>query len=305
MKKYDSVIIGPVSLDINIDCEGVTRKELGGAVVQSGYAAAGCGFRTLVVTRSNKEEANPTERFKGSGADLILLDSAHTCSIRNQYLTPDKERRICTSLNVCDPFRVEELAFLADYDVKIVHLAGLVWGDFSDEVIAGLGQYGDLAVDAQCLLRHAEPDGSMQYHDWEAKKSVLPRIRFFKVDAAEAEMMTGCPDRKEAAAILHSWGAKEVLLTHNTEVLAFDGSNYYTCPIKARNLSGRTGRGDTTFAGYINSRITRSIPESLLFATALVSLKMETPGPFMKDAAAVEEYIRQFYNGDSITVTGT
>ena len=107
--------------------------------------------------------------------------------------------------------------------------------------------------------------------------------------------MTGLTDRAEAAKLLHSWGAKEVLITHNTEVLAYDGVTTYTCPIKARNLSGRTGRGDTTFAGYINERLTADIPTALRFATALVSLKMETPGPFTGTRADVDAYLKEFY----------
>ena len=31
MKKYDVMIVGPVSLDHNIDCEGRERRELSGA----------------------------------------------------------------------------------------------------------------------------------------------------------------------------------------------------------------------------------------------------------------------------------
>ena len=41
--------------------------------------------------------------------------------------------------------------------------------------------------------------------------------------------------------------AKEILISHNTEMLAYDGKDLFTCPVMARNLSGRTGRGDTTF----------------------------------------------------------
>ena len=57
-------------------------------------------------------------------------------------------------------------------------------------------------------------------------------IDYLKTDAAEAEILTGLTDRAEAAKLLHSWGAKEVLITHNTEVLAYDGVTTYTCPIK-------------------------------------------------------------------------
>lgn len=41
MKEYDIMVVGPVSLDHNIDYLGNERKEVGGAVVASGFAAAG------------------------------------------------------------------------------------------------------------------------------------------------------------------------------------------------------------------------------------------------------------------------
>ena len=112
---------------------------------------------------------------------------------------------------------------------------------------------------------------------------------------SEAEILTGLTDRAEAAKVLYSWGAKEILITHNTEVLVYDGSEIYTCPIKARSLGGRTGRGDTTFACYINERLTKDIPTALQTATALVSLKMETPGPYMGTRADVDAYIKELY----------
>ncbi len=90
-------------------------------------------------------------------------------------------------------------------------------------------------------------------------------------------------------------GAKEIMISHNTEILIYDGKEIFTCPIKARNLSGRTGRGDTCFSGYITERLRESIPDALQYATALVSLKMETPGPFRGTREDVLAYIREFY----------
>ena len=78
-------------------------------------------------------------------------------------------------------------------------------------------------------------------------------------------------------------------------MLVFDGQEIYTCPIRARNLSGRTGRGDTTFAGYITERQRAGVAEALRYCTALVSLKMETPGPFRGTRQDVLDYIRAFY----------
>ena len=127
------------------------------------------------------------------------------------------------------------------------------------------------------------------------KKELLPYIRFLKTDAAEAEILTGETDRAAAAKTLCQWGAQEVLITHNTEVLVYDGKEIYTCPIKARNLSGRTGRGDTTSASYINERLHTSVEDALHLATAAVSLKMETPGPLQCKRADVEAYYNAFF----------
>lgn len=291
-KQYDVLVIGPVSLDHNIDYLGNERKELGGAVVASGFAAARSGNKTALFTKCNTADANLEERFAPSGADLYWAESKATCSIRNQYFTADKEKRACTSMGVCDAFKFEELP---DIDTEIYHFAGLVYGDFDGELFEEAAKHGKVAVDVQCLLRHVEPDKTMAFHDWADKKKYLPCIDFLKTDAAEAEILTGLTDRAEAAKLLYSWGAKEIMITHNTEVLIYDGKEIYTCPIKARNLSGRTGRGDTTFAGYITERLHADIPEALQYCTALVSLKMETPGPFMGTREDVLNYIKEFY----------
>lgn len=301
-KQYDTLIIGPVSLDHNIDHEGREYHEVGGAIVQSGFAASRIGHTTALFTKLDPRDADIRQVFEKSGADLFLKESAKTTSIRNQYFTADKENRECRAVSVCDPFLIEELPELT---TAIYHLAGLIYGDFSSDLIRQLGervhtQGGKLAVDVQCLLRHAEPDGSMVFYDWPDKTTHLKYIDFLKADAAEAEILTGEKDRIEAAKILYRWGAKEIMITHNTEVLIYDGIEIYTCPIKARNLSGRTGRGDTCFSGYITERLTKNITEALLFATALVSLKMETVGPFKGERGDVDAYIKTFYSGDSI-----
>ena len=291
-KEYDIMVVGPISLDHNIDYLGNERREVGGAVVASGFAAAGSGAKTAIFCKSNAADADVKERFAGVHADLYWAASKATCSIRNQYFTADKEKRACTSMGVCDPFRFDELP---QVKTRAYHFAGLVYGDFDGALLAEAAKHGKVGLDVQCMLRHVEPDKSMAFHDWAEKKELLPLMDYFKTDAAEAEVLTGLTDRAEAAKVLHDWGAKEVVITHNTEVLAYDGDKIYTCPIKARNLSGRTGRGDTTFAGYIAERQRAGVEEALNFCTALVSLKMETPGPFKGTREDVLAYMKEFY----------
>lgn len=190
----------------------------------------------------------------------------------------------------------EIISDVPDVESEIFHLAGLINGDFEPGMIEALSKRGKVAVDMQGYLRCLNRETmEMYFEDYAAKKDILPYIHFLKTDAAEAEILTGTADRAEAAKMMYDWGAKEIIITHNTEVLVYDGKEIYTCPIKSRNLSGRTGRGDTTFAAYMTERLHADIPTALRFATAMVSYKMETPGPFKKRRSDVEEYIKLFY----------
>lgn len=290
--KYTSMIIGHATMDSNTDHLGNTVRIVGGAVVFSSASAHALGHNVAAVTKLAEKDRERLRSFTVPEENLFCLSSEKSCDMVNVYHTPDKERRTSTCLSVGDPFSAAELPAL---DCGIYHLAGLVYGDFDSELIRTLAKKAPVALDVQAMLRHVADDGSMFFEDWAEKKECLPYITYLKTDAAEAEIMTGCTDRREAAKHLYSWGAKEILITHNTEVLVYDGKDFYTCPIKARNLSGRTGRGDTTFAAYINERLSESIPDSLLTATATVSLKMETPGPFKGTRADVENYINEFY----------
>ena len=285
MSQFDSLIIGEVALDTNVDFDGATVEAVGGAVYYSGYAAANMGHKIAVLPKADTARVDLKAAFaKAPNVTVYPLHSKDSIVIRNVYHTADRERRTSTVASVIEPYRTDEIPAV---DAKIWHLAGLVGGDLPNELIPFAAKHAMVAIDVQCMLRYVE-NGGMVYHDWKEKKEYLPYVRFLKTDAAEAEILTGTNDRAAAARMLCDWGAKEVMITHNTEVLVYDGKEIYTCPIRSRNLSGRTGRGDTTFAGYINERLTKDVPTALQTATALVSLKMETPGPFMGTRQDVE-----------------
>ena len=77
-----------------------------------------------------------------------------------------------------------------------------------------------------------------------------------------------------------SWGCPETVITRADGVLARVNGKTYWETFSNRSASGRTGRGDTTFAAYMARRLDHDLAESLKFAAALVSIKMEKPGPF-------------------------
>ncbi|MDR2096862.1 MAG: PfkB family carbohydrate kinase [Treponema sp.] len=290
---YDTFILGQISLDINVNHDGTAIHESGGAVIYSGFAAGSLGHKTAVLPKGNPADVDPAAAFaQAQNVDVFPVASAHSTSIKNVYHTPDKERRTSTAISRIEPYRPSDIP--PDVKTRIYHIAGLMRGDLGEDIIAWCSGKALVALDVQGVLRCVE-DGAMVFHDWTDKKTWLPKIDFLKTDALEAEIMTGTADRAEATRLLHSWGAKEIMITHNTEALIYDGQKIYTRALKPRNLSGRSGRGDTCFSTYITERLSRPPEEALLLAAATVSLKMEKPGPFNLSRGAVEAYIREFY----------
>jgi len=292
VKNYNTFIMGHISKDENI-FQGKTVNETGGAVVYSSCSSYAIGYNTGILTKLSFRDKKHLEIFSIPKENIIAFDSKNTTSIRNIYHSADRERRTCTALSVADPFTIDDIP--DNIDSRIYHFAGLISGEFGSEMIKFLHDRGKIALDVQGFLRTVGKNKEMVFKDWQEKMEYLPYIDYLKTDAAEAEIMTGTNDRKKAAEMLFKWGAKEIMITHNKEVLIYNGKKHYICPLKPRNLSGRTGRGDTCFSAYITERLNKGIEEALLFAAALVSLKMESPGPFRGTRDDVEDYIKKFY----------
>jgi sugar/nucleoside kinase (ribokinase family) len=112
-----------------------------------------------------------------------------------------------------------------------------------------------------------------------------------------AKVLTGNDDLEQAAETFEAWGCPETLITKAEGVLArVNGKTYYE-KFSNQSVVGRTGRGDTTFAAYLARRLDHDVVESLKFAAALVSIKMETPGPFGGTLAEVLARMRAKHIG--------
>ncbi len=273
--KYDITMVGHISRDIMIYKDDINRLT-GGPVIYSSIAAARAGKKIQVITKASKDSEKELTIMRDMGITVIRIDSEKTTSIENIYYTPDKEKRKVTLLTQAEPFREEDIT-AAESD--IFHLAGLFRGEIPDTLIKLLHKRGRIAIDAQGLLRCSE-NGHLVFRDWESKTEYLPLISFFKADAAEALILTGEENRERAALKLASWGAEETMITHNTEIIVLSRNKFYRAPFTPSNLSGRTGRGDTAFAAYLAWRMDHGEEESVRFAAALCSIKMESPGPF-------------------------
>ena len=207
MKKYESVIIGHITLDENIDYTGKKVYGEGGAVLYSSAAAFGTGHRVAAFTATAEKDKNRLDAFRLPKEDVFWVQKEKSTDMYNRYFTADRERResLCTSRGT--PFEKEDFRILPESE--IYHLAGLLYGDYGEGTIGYLAEKGRLAVDVQGYLRRADENGKMYFSDWKEKEKLIPFITYLKTDAAEAEILTGTKDRAEAARLLCGMGAKE------------------------------------------------------------------------------------------------
>ena len=271
----DILILGHVSKDI-IVYRGEQEHTTGGAVFFASVSASRSGASVLAVTKTSAEDRELLDPLLQEDLDVLILDSPDTTSIWNVYLSEDRERREVSLLSTASPFRLEELP---DATARIIYFAGLLRGELPDALIPPLSEKAEVALDAQGILRRQRGE-ELIFDDWEEKERFLPLITYLKTDAAEAEILSGEADRERAAGLLRRMGAREVMVTHHTEVLVAAEDRFFRAPFTPKNLSGRTGRGDTCFSAYLAWRLSHGIQESVDYAAALTSIKMETPGPF-------------------------
>lgn len=283
--RYDIIIMGHVSKDIIVEYDGSEARLLGGALLYSAITALRAGAKVLAITKAATEDAASLDFLKKEGSlDLVVGESPESTSILNVFKSADHERRDVTLHSAAIPFSAADIPVGAS--APVIDLAGLFVGELPDTLIEELSGRARIAVDAQGLLRTAMPDRTMKFFDWADKKRYLPMLSFFKTDAAEAEILTGLADRDAAARVLAEWGrnprgaSPEIMVTHNTEVIVLAEGKIHRAPFTPSNLSGRTGRGDTTFSAYLTYRLHHGPEESVRFAAALCSIKMEKPGLF-------------------------
>jgi sugar/nucleoside kinase (ribokinase family) len=272
---YDLLIAGHVTHDQLVD-RGRESWFTGGGAFFASFAARRSGASVLTVTRLAAADLGLLEPLEAEGVEVASIPGPTTTSIRNVFETADPDRRKVTLLAQGEVFRLEDFP---EVEASICLLTGLFRGEIPDELLQPLSERWSLAVDLQGVLRTSR-HGVFAWQDWPAKRSLLPRVSFLKADALEAEVIAGTADRVEAARRLAGWGAREVMITHSSEVLVYDGRDLAAAPFDPANLSGRTGRGDTCFGSYLARRLSHGLHDSLAYAAALTSLKMEKPGPF-------------------------
>jgi sugar/nucleoside kinase (ribokinase family) len=279
MKSYDITFLGHMCYDEITPYLGETKVAPGSAVLCGALAAVRTGKRVAVVAKMAEADEAILQPMRDAGIDTYLIPAAETTWSVVIHPVADVDVRRLILTKSAGIIRIDEVPAL---DTRCLHLAGISDTEFDLDLIAGLVKRGyALSADMQSFVRQVDPvSREVVFGDVPAKQEIVRQLSRVKLDIVEAEVLTGTADIEQAALMFEEWGCPETIITRSEGVLArVDGKTYYE-KFSNRNLTGRTGRGDTTFAAYLARRLDYGVGDSLKFAAALVSLKMEKPGPF-------------------------
>jgi sugar/nucleoside kinase (ribokinase family) len=278
-KKYDITFVGHMCYDEIIPFGGKPHVAPGSAVLCGAMVAPRVGKKVAAVVKMAKKDENILQPMKDAGVDTYLIPSDETTFSRVFHYSANVDERKLTLVKSAGFISINDVPKLVS---TCVHLAGISDTEFDMPLLRGLKSRGySLSADMQSFVRHVTTvTKDIEYSDVANKKEIASMMDKLKLDIVEAKILTGTDDLEKAAVIVESWGCPEVMITHSQGVLArVNGVTYYE-KFSNSNSSGRTGRGDTTFSAYLSWRLDHDPGESLKFAAALVSIKMETPGPF-------------------------
>ena len=87
MKHYESVIIGHISMDNNIDHLGNGAFVCGGAVLYSSASAYALGHKVAAITRLAEKDSERLSEFTIPKEDIYAVRCENSTTMKNVYLT--------------------------------------------------------------------------------------------------------------------------------------------------------------------------------------------------------------------------
>jgi sugar/nucleoside kinase (ribokinase family) len=291
-RNYDVTFVGHMCYDEIIPFGGQPHIAPGSAVLCGAMVAGRIGRKVAAVVKMATKDEPILQAMKDVGVDTYLIPSAETTFSRVLHESANVDERKLTLVKSAGLISINDVPQLSS---TCVHLAGISDTEFDMALMKGLKSRGySLSTDMQSFVRHVTPvSHDIEFSDVANKKEITAMMDRLKLDIVEAKILTGTDDLEKAGTIVESWGCPEILITHSQGVLARVRGNTYYEKFSNSNVSGRTGRGDTTFAAYLSWRLNHEVAESLKFAAALVSIKMETPGPFKGTLEDVARRIKE------------
>lgn len=294
ISKYDVCAIGHITRGIEV-YQGKPRIYVGGAPYFISIALKRLGLSVMVITRIMEKDEDILNQIKKNGIKIFNIKSSKTTSFKIDYGLSLDDRQIKV-ISIADPFIPEDLSLYKES--KYIYIGPLTTKDFSLEFIKEASRKTPVVLDVQGFTREVFED-KIIYVDWPLKMECLKYVSIFKLDAKEAELITGTSEVSKAFDMISNWGVKEIVLTSNRGVHVYSNNlkKIYFAPFITNKILGRIGRGDTCLAAYLFAKL-ENMPfeDAVKFAAAATSLKLSYPGPLKETCKTVIDYMKTWYN---------
>jgi sugar/nucleoside kinase (ribokinase family) len=292
MGAFNIVFIGHMAIDEVRHYDGKVSINPGSAVLCGALAATNIGSKVAVVTRMSSRDTNILTALFDAGVEVSVVPTPETTYIQVIHPSENMDVRELNQVHNAGYFQLDDIP---EISADIIHLAGITDQEFSLDFIRGLkSRHVRLSADMQSFVRQVDLEtGKIYFNDVKEKRAIIEMLDFVKLDIVEAKILTKTDDLELAARKIAAWGGGEVVITNSDGVLGLVNGVSYFSRFTNRSVIGRTGRGDTTFGAYLAWRKDHSFQESLDFAAALVSIKMEQNGPFSGDLSMVLSRMRK------------
>ncbi|AMQ18749.1 carbohydrate kinase family protein [Thermococcus peptonophilus] len=250
----DLVVIGHVSIDTLIFPNGRRVTMPGGAAAGVATSAALAGAKVGLVTKIGEDFPKEWLQVLSSVVDIrgIQILPGKTIHI---YMIYHEDGSVDAPVEMGVAQKMGEISIPKEYlDAKVFHISPIP----PEEQLKLLNRLKGKIVTIDFNPTYKEEYVKRR----DLLQEIVSRAEIIFPNEREAIMITGADDVKEAARVLHEWGAKTVVITRGEKgVLIYDGSfrEFQALPIEPEEIVDPTGGGDA-FAGGFLAGYSRGLP---------------------------------------------
>ncbi len=276
MNRYDIVFLGQMGMGTVIPFEGSPFLVLGSPVLFAAVAASCLGKRIAVVTTISAGKEYLLGPMKTAGVDLFV-QPGEIAEMRVVFPTANVDERQTFVINRGTSLSIDEIPSIKPC---LVALCWLFFPEFQLDLMRALKARGfRLSVDMQSFVLQADhKTGAVHLKDVTEKKEILSMADFVKLDAMEARTLTGTEVLQDQAGILED--SSETIITSSEGVLVRNRGKTRLRDLLTRVLGVGWAEAILLWDRIWRRRLDHSVEDSLGFAVALTSIKMESSSPF-------------------------
>lgn len=276
--ELETIVVGHVTVDVNVLSHGIIENILGGAPTYAGFALASLGRDVGIVSKVGQdfpEYFPPLFGKFGLNTEGILTTPGVTTKFENTYREGGKREQVCKEM--ADPINSKDIP-RSYLDAESFYVSPVV-REVPVDTLSKISEGGGITMlDPQGLFRKVDDSGKVSLEKPSDLQDYLSNVDIVKI--GNDEFQTFEEPEEEVLENLIGMGPEVSILTLGGKgcVVCSDGefTRIESLDVKVEDL---TGAGDVFGAAFLSNYIDNEDPvQSAKFATVAAGLKIEYKG---------------------------